>query len=98
MEDALKLQGYLMKEKSKFSRLHGLTGDINKRYFRIRNIEVRCITTAVDQTTVVVSETSVDSALLGELEIISYTVRYTIRRLMRAGERRAGALLLQEQR
>lgn len=41
MEDALKLHGYLMKEKSKFSRLHGLTGDINKRYFRIRNIEVR---------------------------------------------------------
>lgn len=40
MEDALKLEGYLMKEKSKLSRLHGLTGDINKRYFRIRTIEV----------------------------------------------------------
>ncbi|CAM9434549.1 unnamed protein product [Ectocarpus fasciculatus] len=39
MEDALKLQGYLMKEKSKLSRLHGLTGDINKRYFKIQSIE-----------------------------------------------------------
>ncbi|CAM9795122.1 unnamed protein product [Ectocarpus sp. 12 AP-2014] len=38
MEDALKLQGYLMKEKSKLSRLHGLTGDINKRYFKIQSI------------------------------------------------------------
>lgn len=36
----MKLEGYLMKEKSKLSRLHGLTGDINKRYFRIRSIEV----------------------------------------------------------
>lgn len=40
MEDASKLQGYLMKEKSKLSRLHGLTGDINKRYFKIQSIEV----------------------------------------------------------
>lgn len=40
MADASMLQGYLMKEKSKMSLLHGLTGDINKRYFRVRTIEV----------------------------------------------------------
>eukprot|EP00904_Undaria_pinnatifida_P004652 jgi/Undpi1/14188/HiC_scaffold_9.g03837.m1 len=39
MADASMLQGYLMKEKSKMSLLHGLTGDINKRYFRVRTIE-----------------------------------------------------------
>ncbi|CAM9406622.1 unnamed protein product, partial [Hapterophycus canaliculatus] len=39
MEDALELEGFLMKEKSKISRLHGLTGDMNKRYFRIRSVE-----------------------------------------------------------
>ncbi|CAM9452904.1 unnamed protein product [Scytosiphon promiscuus] len=39
MEDALQLEGYLLKEKSKVSRLHGLTGDINRRYFRIRTVE-----------------------------------------------------------
>ena len=40
MEDVMKLEGYLMKEKSKLSVLHGLTGDVNKRYLRIRRIEV----------------------------------------------------------
>lgn len=40
MVDASILEGYLMKEKSKMSLLHGLTGDINKRYFRVRTIEV----------------------------------------------------------
>lgn len=40
MAEAMQLEGYLMKEKSKLSLLHGLTGDVNKRYFRIRNIEV----------------------------------------------------------
>lgn len=34
------LQGYLLKEKSKSGMLHGLTGDINKRYFRVQRIEV----------------------------------------------------------
>lgn len=40
MSQAMKLEGYLMKEKSKLTLLHGLTGDVNKRYFRIRSIEV----------------------------------------------------------
>ena len=40
MADVSMLEGYLMKEKSKMSLLHGLTGDINKRYFRVRTIEV----------------------------------------------------------
>lgn len=39
--DASKLQGYLTKEKSKTGLLHGLTGDVNKRYFRVQKIEVR---------------------------------------------------------
>lgn len=41
MTDVSMLQGYLMKEKSKTGLLHGLTGDVNKRYFRVRKIEVR---------------------------------------------------------
>lgn len=35
------LQGYLMKEKSKTGILHGLTGDINKRFFKVQKIEVK---------------------------------------------------------
>lgn len=47
MAQAMKLEGYLMKEKSKLTLLHGLTGDVNKRYFRIRNIEVGIATTVL---------------------------------------------------
>lgn len=36
----ISLQGYLKKEKSKNGLLRGLTGDINKRYFRIQKIKV----------------------------------------------------------
>lgn len=41
MADAQKLEGYLMKEKWKSGFLHGLTGDVNRRYFRVRTIEVK---------------------------------------------------------
>lgn len=41
MENLSALRGYLMKEKSKTGLLHGLTGDINKRYFKVQRIEVR---------------------------------------------------------
>lgn len=34
------LEGYLRKEKSKNGLLRGITGDINKRYFRIQKIKV----------------------------------------------------------
>lgn len=41
MVDVSELQGYLMKEKSKTGILHGLTGDINKRFFKVQKIEVK---------------------------------------------------------
>ncbi|CAM9207865.1 unnamed protein product, partial [Discosporangium mesarthrocarpum] len=39
MVDVSDLQGYLMKEKSKTGLLNGLTGDSNKRYFKVQKIE-----------------------------------------------------------
>lgn len=67
MENALQLEGYLLKEKSKLSRLHGLTGDINKRYFRIRSVEVgkfSCECYAHERNALVQTDTNMPSLLV----------------------------------